>query len=363
MFARLPCLLIAVSIFVSCAVEQSGATLNTPLRTPFAETNVVKPSAEVQRELEAIGWLTLPRTGPVRNPTLNFILPQSLEQLDEITLVTTRAVFGADPSERSPSRTVTSQWEVGCKSATARVVQTEASLDTLGLRRVDKTDASGVPMQAYAAVPMASQVAAWVCATPPSGGTGVIVAPGQVLTASTVTRLCPDVEVVIAGQRFPATLTTEDANNHQSMITVPNLPFKRALSMGRLGKGSTPVQVAGHRHVGTVSSDVGLTPGQIFAQAAGANTVPLSALLAPTHVGGPVLSRNGQFLGVVLAKPGGFAAAPPELVNTFLALSWATLPKAKPGPILSPEALLRLARDITVKVECLGRPAPLIGSR
>jgi hypothetical protein len=348
-----------------CAIDPSSNELKTLLAQPLAETNATKSSADVQRELEAAGWLTLPRTGAARNPTLNFILPPSLEQVDDITLVTTRAVLGADPNERTTSLTITSQWEVQCKAATARVVQTETSLDVMGQRRVDRTDASGAPMQPYAAVPMALQVARLACPTPPTAGSGVIVAPGQVLTASAVTRLCLGVDVVMGGQRFPASLTTEDANNHQSMLTVPNLPVKRALSLGRVGKGGEPVVVAGYRPGGSLLGDVELTAGFIQAQPPGGttNTTPLSALLLPTQIGGPMLSRSGQLLGVVLARPGGFAAVQSEVVSAFLALSWATLPAAKATTQLSNEALLGRARDITVKVECLGRPAPLIGSR
>lgn len=352
---------VAITGLTGCALEPPRAEWSVPL----AETNASKSGDDVRRELVAAGWLALASSGSVRQPHLNFILPSSLEQVGDVALVTTRTVLGADSAERTTSRTVTSEWEVNCSLGTSRVVRAETSLDLMGQRKIDKTDSSSLPPRPHAQTPLAPQVAALACPLPTTVGSGIVAGTEQVLTASVVTRLCVGVAVVMDGQRFAANVVTDDANHHQSMLKVPNLPKKRALQFGRLTHDGEPVVAAGYANRGSSLDNIERLTGFVQAQAPtnDVNTLRLSAPLLSSQVGGPVLNRSGQLVGLLLSRRGGAETVKPEVVNAFLVLNGAALPQGIPAPPLDSETLLRRAREVTVKVECLGRPAPLIGAR
>ncbi|TXN82278.1 serine protease [Methylobacterium sp. WL8] len=175
-----------------------------------------------------------------------------------------------------------------------------------------KPPATGLPPAG-----MTSQVTAPQVTPPQVVGTGLVVAPGRVLTASSVVETCPNLRVGAA----PAKVLRSERG--LALLEAAGLPAPKLPGLHGTSASEDRVVVAAD------GAGVSVAPGAMFAAMSGEARV--TAPLQPGSAGAPVLDRAGGLAGLVarypaaprlvagVVPPASFPVIPEDVIAAFLA--------------------------------------------
>lgn len=200
-------------------------------------------------------------------------------------------------------------------------------------------------------------------------GSGVAIAPKLALTNAHVVNQCKTIDVLVAGQRLPATLRKRDTVNDLALLDVAGLPALPYPAWRRQAEVGEAVMAAGFPLAGLLSSDLIVTDGLVNSLAGLGNStshLQISAPIQPGNSGGPVLDRGANVVGLVVSKLNAAAsmaltgdlpqnvnfAIKPEIVGLFLQSEALPLRQVAPGGHLDTQQIAAKAREFTLKVEC-----------
>jgi S1-C subfamily serine protease len=207
--------------------------------------------------------------------------------------------------------------------------------------------------------------------------TGIVIsAAGHIVTNNHGVKACHEVRVRLAGEPFPATLLTHDAENDLALLKADHVfPSSAKFRATPIRQGESVVAVGFPLPwlIGS-GSDVIVTTGIVNALTGFRNDtrfLQISAPIQPGNSGGPLLDASGLVTGIVtqslstvaLAERTGILAQnvnfaiKPAVVRNFLdanAVSYATAPTGKE---LTTADITDAAKRFTVKVECLAAPS------
>jgi S1-C subfamily serine protease len=359
--------------------------LNPALVTRFGPER----SAQVRQELEAKGWSLLSamirRTDPPGSgfEVLSFVDPASVVRTGSqvrVRMLTTHA----KPIGTLGSAIVFQQAD--CQARTLRTMAQDHFSDTTATVRIATSN------QASAAAPvlpnsLGEVLLNSVCAgrfagvpqrpgAPPAGvarmstGSGVVMATQRVLTNAHVVANCKTLDVLMAGQKYSATVRKRDAASDLALLDVKDLPAGPSPRLRRQALTGEAVMAAGYPLAGLLGTDLVVTDGIVNALSGLGNStrhLQMSAAIQPGNSGGPLLDRSGNLVGLVVAKLNAVAtmaltgdipqnvnfAIKPEFVAQFLSTeSLALGTPADPGVALDTQQLASRAGTFTVKVEC-----------
>jgi len=372
----------------------AGLALLQACATPTAPTEVTKFAPEhatsLRQSLEAKQWSFMgtfvQRTTPAGTAVdhLNFIDTASVVRSGTTVRYRAMAIYA------KPIGTLLSTLTYMVADCNARTLQTVA-VDTFSDEAASaRLSSSNTPGAVLPIQPNTQGQVAWtaVCvgrlATParpgagssgsagsPRGGSGsgVAIAPKLALTNSHVVNQCKTIEVIVAGQRLPATLRKRDAVNDLALLDVVGLPALPYPAWRRQAEVGEAVMAAGFPLAGLLGSDLIVTDGLVNALAGLGNStshLQISAPIQPGNSGGPVLDRGGNVVGLVVSKLNAAAsmaltgdvpqnvnfAIKPEIVALFLQAEALPLRQVGPGGHLETQQIAARAREFTVKVEC-----------
>jgi S1-C subfamily serine protease len=267
--------------------------------------------------------------------------------------------------------------QIDCAGQTWQALSGDAYADQAATVRVAT---AGVMAQAEAIKPNSfiDNLSAKVCADHPtpraparaSVGSGVVIAPGVVLTNSHVVAHCRAIDVESAGQRWPASLRKRDAFRDMALLDtnassdVTHVPLRTDFVLG------DRVTVAGFPGSSAPAlPQLAVTEGTVTALVGFASDTArfqMSAPIQPGSSGGPVLDSRGQLLGIAVAGLKDRAtpalagdlpqdtrfAIQAETLRAFLVSAGVPLRQSAAPAVLSPQALASLASAITVRVHC-----------
>lgn len=345
-------------------------------------------SRVIRGYLEPRGWVNLglntPRAG---NQTMVFVAPASLGRTGSQARARELHVYaGVQPGPRPVmARSWWSQFD--CDNRTAQILQGEEYGDQLATQRLAvvpaiATTLTVTPNSARESIMLRA------CGSPrpiaagpgapggppgaaPRGGTGsgVVIGHGLVLTNQHVVARCSAIDTLLAGQRLPAKLRRADAAVDLALLEVPGLPAVPSPGLRAQAAIGEPVMVAGFPLQGVLSSDLIVTDGLVnsLAGLAGNKTqMQISAPVQPGNSGGPLLDRQGNLVGLVVAKLDALRALVltgdipqninfairPEVLVKFLEPEQVPASANEAGQRLETQELAERARAFTMKVEC-----------
>ena len=157
---------------------------------------------------------------------------------------------------------------------------------------------------------MTSQVTAPPISAPQVVGTGLVVAPGRVLTASSVVEACPNLRVGAA----PAKVLRSERG--LALLEAAGLPAPKLPGLHGASASEDRVVVAAD------GAGVSVAPGAMSAAMSGEARV--TAPLQPGSAGAPVLDRAGGLAGLVARYP----AAPRLVAGVVPPASFSVIPEA-----------------------------------
>ncbi len=376
-----------VLVLSACAAPANAPRPAPPAPAPPgaaapATGSLAEPAVRQQlaTSLGARGWRLIGTTNnaaPDAEPNLVFAHPGSAATAGTTVRVWTLTVLSDRRAANERAAAVGVQSEVDCARGQFRTLGRATYRDRLAADQIALTPITNPTAATIAQGSVAFHLQNLVCGTRPSSGSGVVIAPGRVLTNHHVAQNCTQLQVVQEGQRHPARLLAHDERNDLALL--------EATTVSPRGRGAPPlrrvpvtgenVMVAGFPLSGLLGNDIVVTTG-IVNSLAGLRNDPtqlqISAPVQPGNSGGPLLDRSGQLLGLVVSKlnvlrtaaaTGDIAqnvnfAIKPEVIRLFLGANGQPTRSVDAGPRLEGEDLALRARDMTVKVECSGsRPA------
>jgi S1-C subfamily serine protease len=140
-----------------------------------------------------------------------------------------------------------------------------------------------------------------------SSGTGVVVAPRQIMTNQHVAEGCTSMTARLSsGTEIPATVIASDRGRDLALLRTegdpgPVLPFRRAADVRR----GENVVTYGFPLAGLLSSGPTLTTGDVSALAGlqdNPRQIQISAPVQQGNSGGPLLDLRGHVVGVIVSK-------------------------------------------------------------
>ena len=194
---------------------------------------------------------------------------------------------------------------------------------------------------------------------------------------------CTQLQVVQDGQRHAARSIAQDSRNDLALLeAAPVAPRGRgALALRRTPITGESIMVAGFPLAGLLGNDIIVTTGIVNSLAGIGNDpgqIQVSAPVQPGNSGGPLLDKSGNLVGLVVSKLNALRTAAtiggdiaqnvnfaikPEVVRLFLDVNGMTMRAVDAGVRLETEDLAVRARDVTVKIECIGmRPSTALGA-
>ncbi|GJD45043.1 hypothetical protein AFCDBAGC_2912 [Methylobacterium cerastii] len=180
-----------------------------------------------------------------------------------------------------------------------------------------KPPATGLPPAGMTSQVTAPQVTPPQVTPPQVVGTGLVVAPGRVLTASSVVETCPNLRVGAA----PAKVLRSERG--LALLEAAGLPAPKLPGLHGTSASEDRVVVAAD------GAGVSVAPGAMFAAMSGEARV--TAPLQPGSAGAPVLDRAGGLAGLVarypaaprlvagVVPPASFPVIPEDVIAAFLA--------------------------------------------
>ena len=143
--------------------------------------------------------------------------------------------------------------------------------------------------------------------TEKSSGTGFYVNhKGHIVTNHHVVDDCKNIEVVIAREKFPASLVVNDSENDLAVLRVGALPqVVVSLRAGRSIRSGEDVLAFGYPLSHLLSEELKGSKGMINALSGPSNDsrfLQMSAPIQPGNSGGPLLDQSGNLVGVVTAS-------------------------------------------------------------
>jgi TPR repeat protein/S1-C subfamily serine protease/uncharacterized protein YecT (DUF1311 family) len=127
---------------------------------------------------------------------------------------------------------------------------------------------------------------------------------GKALTNAHVVEQCSQVRVTSAGQESPARIVARDEKNDLALLATAVKPLQAASWRLSVRQGEDIV-VYGFPLTGVLASGGNVATGNVTALAGLSNDsrfLQISAPVQPGNSGGPILDRNGNVVGVVVAK-------------------------------------------------------------
>lgn len=202
-----------------------------------------------------------------------------------------------------------------------------------------------------------------------TSGSAVVIAPGLVLTNQHVVNNCPNLDVLLAGKRYPASIKKQDSTNDLALLSIANLPLTNVPRLRKTAVTGESVMVAGYPLSGLLSSDIIVTDGIVNSLSGlgnNAGQIQISAPVQPGNSGGPLLDRSGNLVGLVVSKlnaqrlaalTGDIAqninfAIKPEIVGLFLQSENVVMNAPEQRIKFDTQQLAEYARAFTMKVEC-----------
>jgi len=143
--------------------------------------------------------------------------------------------------------------------------------------------------------------------TEKSSGTGFYVNhKGHIVTNHHVVDDCKNIEIVIAREKFPASLVVNDSENDLAVLRVGALPqVVVSLRAGRSIRSGEDVLAFGYPLSHLLSEELKGSKGMINALSGPSNDsrfLQMSAPIQPGNSGGPLLDQSGNLVGVVTAS-------------------------------------------------------------
>jgi S1-C subfamily serine protease len=128
---------------------------------------------------------------------------------------------------------------------------------------------------------------------------------GKALTNAHVVDRCNQIRVVTGGQETTARIVARDDKNDLALLATTGIRPDQLASLRLSVRQGEDIVVYGFPLAGLLASGGNATIGNITALAGLANDsrfLQISAPLQPGNSGGPLLDRNGNVVGIVVAK-------------------------------------------------------------
>ena len=368
-----------VLALVACATPQGPAAPageNEPKRFDDSTVKLIRTY------LEPRGWTYVGTNTPASGAQwLVFTLNSSLSRTGNLSRARELNVFAAAQGNARQilSRAAWAQFD--CSAKTIQYLMTDEFSDQLATQRISNNSTAGAVMP----VPPNSSrdtVMARACASqrpivggapgaPQRGGSGsgVVVAQGLALTNNHVVARCSSIDVLLAGQRYPARVRKNDATTDLALLEALGLPAVDVPGLRNRAAIGEAVMVAGFPLQGVLASDLIVTDGIVNSLSGLANNttqMQVSAPVQPGNSGGPLLDRSGNLVGLVVAKLDALRAlvltgdipqninfaVRPELIAKFLQSENLAQSPVEPGARLETQKLAEVARNFTLKIDC-----------
>ena len=332
-------------------------------------------------DLSSKGWRVIGTTSnaaPDAEPNVVFAHLPSASSSGQTVRVWTVTVLSDRRAQTERAAAIGVQSEYDCARNQVRPIGRATYNDRQVSERQNFTQVTSPAPNPIAQGTVAAQVHSLICASRPSSGSGVVLSPGRVLTNAHVVAGCTQLQVVQDGQRHPARAIAQDARNDLALLeAAPVAPRGRgALALRRTPVAGESIMVTGFPLAGLLGNDIIVTTGIVNSMAGIGNDpgqIQVSAPVQPGNSGGPLLDKSGNLVGLVVSKLNALRTAAaiggdiaqnvnfaikPEVVRLFLEVNGLTMRPVDPGVRLETEDLAVRARDVTVKIECVGmRPS------
>ncbi len=366
------------------AATQGASSQSAPGAVPENEVKRFDDSTIklIRTYLEPRGWTYAGTNTPAAGAQwLVFTLNNSLTRTGAVSRARELNVFAAAQgnARQTLARGVWTQFD--CSARTVQLLGADDYSDQLATQRIASNPTAG-PILPIVANTSRETVMTRACASqrpitagvpgaPPRGGSGsgVIIAAGLALTNNHVVSRCSSIDVLLAGQRYPARVRKNDTSTDLALLEalgLPSVAIPRLRSRATIGES---VMVAGFPLQGVLSSDLIVTDGIVNSLSGLANNttqMQVSAPVQPGNSGGPLLDRSGNLVGLVVAKLDALRAlvltgdipqninfaVRPELIGKFLQSENLAQAAVEAGSRLETQKLAEMARDFTLKIDC-----------
>ena len=368
-----------VLALAACATPQGPVTPATDAEVKRFDDSTVKL---IRTYLEPRGWTYVGTNTPATGAQwLVFTLNSSLTRTGNVSRARELNVFAAaqGSAKMTLARAMWAQFD--CSAKTIQYLMGDEFSDQLATQRISNNSTAG-PVLPVTANTSRDTVMTRACAstrpivggtpgTPPRGGSGsgVVVAQGLALTNNHVVARCSSIDVLLAGQRYPARVRKNDASTDLALLEALGLPAVSIPGLRNRAAIGEAVMVAGFPLQGVLSSDLIVTDGIVNSLSGLANNttqMQVSAPVQPGNSGGPLLDRSGNLVGLVVAKLDALRAlvltgdipqninfaVRPELIGKFLQSENLAQAPVEPGPRLETQKLAEMARNFTLKIDC-----------
>jgi S1-C subfamily serine protease len=370
------------------------ATLNNP-QNPQNPQNPTTPAPEnevkrfddstvklIRTYLEPRGWTYAGTNTPAAGAQwLVFVLNNSLARTGTVSRARELNVFAASSGASRPTlaRGVWNQFD--CTARTVQAMGSDDYSDQLATQRISSNPTPGAILPVVSNTSRdtvmsracASQrpITAGIPGAPQRGGSGsgVVIAAGLALTNNHVVARCSSIDVLLAGQRYPARVRKNDAATDLALLEALGLPSVTPPGLRQRATIGESVMVAGFPLQGVLASDLIVTDGIVNSLSGLANNatqMQVSAPVQPGNSGGPLLDRSGNLVGLVVAKLDALRAlvltgdipqninfaVRPELIGRFLQSENLAQTTVEPDSRLETQKLAELARNFTLKIDC-----------
>ncbi|MBP8306910.1 MAG: trypsin-like peptidase domain-containing protein [Burkholderiaceae bacterium] len=337
-------------------------------------------------DLSSKGWRVIGTTSnaaPDAEPNVVYAHLPSASSSGQLVRVWTVTILSDRRAQTERAAAIGVQSEYDCARNQVRPIGRATYSDRLISERRNFAQVTSPVPNPITQGTVAAQVHSLICASRPSSGSGVVLSAGRVLTNAHVVAGCTQLQVVQDGQRHTARAIAQDARNDLALLeAAPVAPRGRgALALRRSPVTGESIMVAGFPLAGLLGNDIVVTTGIVNSLAGIGNDpgqIQVSAPVQPGNSGGPLLDKSGNLVGLVVSKLNALRAAArmggdiaqnvnfaikPEVVRLFLDVNGLTMRPADPGVRLETEDLAVRARDVTVKIECVGmRPSTALGA-
>jgi S1-C subfamily serine protease len=377
---------IAAITLVSLVGLSGCVTPTGPTTSAASNTQISRFSQEtgdrLKKTIEAKGWLYVGNStnNTTRIESMHFVQPNSIARFGSAARVRALVTHATPVTGGNVSSSIVSS-QYDCNARTLQVLNGEGFSDQTATVRIGGFNDAGriLPVTANtigdvimvgACTGRFASTSAGVAPQRRGGsGSGIVIAPQMVLTNQHVVANCGALDVMMNGNRHPAKLRKQDANNDLALLDVATLPVGPTPALRRQAATGEPVLVAGYPLSGVLSSDIIVTDGivnSLSGLANNASQLQISAPVQPGNSGGPLIDRGGNLVGVVVAKLNALRAAAitgdipqninfaikPEIVSLFVQSENLAMRSTESKAKLDTQALAELARGFTLKVEC-----------